>query len=246
MTRAVTLTFHGEYKGHGHPHESPSVMTTPLLILAVPSALAGFLNVPGLSLGGLRNFTDWLGARVVSLGDHHPEAIEWNIALVGGAAGALGIALGWLIFNRDADTQAERDRVEIPLLYPLLRRKFFMDDLALGVVGFVKGPLAKVCRLVQHLCARQHRQRCRRRSQNGWPLRVQRHRPTWRRRCVQRSFGRGGLRRVIAAQTPDRKSAAVRDRRCHGGPGARGRRGGFPMNMRDGENDGAGSIAAGA
>ena len=143
MTRAVTLTFHGEYKGHGHPHESPSIITTPLIILAVPSALAGFLNIPGVSLGSLRNFTSWLGARVVPLGDYHPEAIEWNVALIGGLAGAVGIALGWMIFNKDADTQIERDRLEIPVLYPLLRHKFYMDDIALGIVGFIKGPMAK-------------------------------------------------------------------------------------------------------
>ena len=34
MMRAYWLTFYGEYQGHGHPHESPKVMTVPLIILA--------------------------------------------------------------------------------------------------------------------------------------------------------------------------------------------------------------------
>ena len=143
MTRAVALTFFGTYKGHGHPHESPAIMTVPLIILAVPSVLAGFLNVPGLKLGSFGNFTSWLGARIVPMGDYHPESIDWTLAAYGLAAGIGGIVLGWLLFAPDRDTQAARDRVEIPLLYPLLRRKYFIDDAALGLVGFTGGPLAR-------------------------------------------------------------------------------------------------------
>jgi NADH-quinone oxidoreductase subunit L len=143
MTRAVALTFFGTYKGHGHPHESPSIMTTPLIILAVPSVLAGLLNIPGVKLGSLGNFTEWLGARVVPMGDHHPEAIDWTLAAYGLAAGLGGIAIGWLLYGRDAETQMARDRLEIPVLYPLLRRKYFIDDAALGLVGFTGGPLAR-------------------------------------------------------------------------------------------------------
>ncbi len=143
MTRAVALTFFGSYKGHGHPHESPAVMTVPLVILAVPAALAGFLNVPGVEFGRFGNFTTWVGARIVPMGDHHPEGIDWTLAGFGLAAGLLGIALGWLLFGRDAESQAARDRFEIPVLYPLLRERYYLDHLALGVVGFTKGPTAR-------------------------------------------------------------------------------------------------------
>lgn len=143
MTRAVSLTFFGSYKGDGHPHESPRIMTAPLIILAIPSVFAGFLNIPGVELGGLRNFTSWLGARVVPMGDHHPEAIDWTLAVYGLAAGLGGIALGWFLFGRDEDTQTARDRVEVPVLYPLLRNKYYLDDVAMGLVGATTGPLAK-------------------------------------------------------------------------------------------------------
>ncbi|MCB0323527.1 MAG: NADH-quinone oxidoreductase subunit L [Bdellovibrionales bacterium] len=43
MTRSLMMTFFGEYRGHEHPHESPWTMTTPILILAVPSLAFGFL-----------------------------------------------------------------------------------------------------------------------------------------------------------------------------------------------------------
>ncbi|MGH2658286.1 MAG: NADH-quinone oxidoreductase subunit L, partial [Actinomycetota bacterium] len=48
MTRAVLLTFSGEYRGHAHPHESPAVMTAPLVVLAAGSAVVGFLGAPQL------------------------------------------------------------------------------------------------------------------------------------------------------------------------------------------------------
>ena len=43
MTRAVSLTFFGTYKGHGHPHESPKIMTYPLIGLAFFSVVAGWI-----------------------------------------------------------------------------------------------------------------------------------------------------------------------------------------------------------
>ncbi len=143
MTRAVALTFHGEYKGHGHPHESPPVMTIPLIALAIPSVLFGLLNVPGWSLPGIGNFTEWLAVRGVPMGDHHAEAIDLVLAGSGLLAAVLGILIGWRIWGRDRDTQAERDSLEIPALYPLLRNKYYVDDAADGVVYATMGPLAR-------------------------------------------------------------------------------------------------------
>ena len=44
--RAWFLAFTGEYRGHAHPHESPLVMTGPLMILAALSLGGGFINIP--------------------------------------------------------------------------------------------------------------------------------------------------------------------------------------------------------
>jgi NADH-quinone oxidoreductase subunit L len=46
MWRAYRMSFHGEYRGHAHPHESPKVMTIPLMILAGLAVVVGFLNFP--------------------------------------------------------------------------------------------------------------------------------------------------------------------------------------------------------
>jgi len=119
-------------------------MTAPLVALAVPSVIAGLLNIPGVSWGPIRNFTDWVGARIVPMGDYHPKAIEWDLAAYGLIAAVAGIALGWRLFAPDAETQQARDRLRIPVLYPLLHNKYYIDDLYMkGVVNPIKGPLAR-------------------------------------------------------------------------------------------------------
>jgi NADH-quinone oxidoreductase subunit L len=143
MTRAVALTFFGEYKGHGHPHESPAIMTVPLVALAIPSILVGLFNVPGWEIPGIGNFSEWLAVRAVPMGDHHPEAIDFALAGSGLLAAVLGIAVGWAIWGKDRQTQAERDRFEVPALYPLLRNKYYIDDLADGITAGTMGPVAR-------------------------------------------------------------------------------------------------------
>ncbi|HEU4916387.1 MAG TPA: NADH-quinone oxidoreductase subunit L [Acidimicrobiia bacterium] len=143
MTRAVALTFFGDYKGHGQPHESPAIMTVPLVALAIPSILFGLFNVPGWHIPGIGNFSEWLAVRVVPMGDHHPEAIDLALAGSGLLAAVLGIVVGWVIWGKDRETQAERDRFDIPVLYPLLHNKYYIDDLADGITAGTMGPLAR-------------------------------------------------------------------------------------------------------
>ncbi len=140
MARAVSLTFFGTYKGSGHPHESPRVMTIPLVALAGVAALGGFLNVPGAT----SVFTEWVSARAFPIVEH--EAAAPNFGLIGlvTATVLVALGLGWLLFGRDAETQAARDGFEIPILYPLLRHKYYLDDLYMdGIVRPVMGPLAR-------------------------------------------------------------------------------------------------------
>jgi NADH-quinone oxidoreductase subunit L len=77
------------------------------------------------------------------MGDHHPEAIDFALAGSGILAALLGIAVGWAIWGKDRDTQAERDRFAVPVLYPLLRNKYYIDDLADGITAGTIGPVAR-------------------------------------------------------------------------------------------------------
>ena len=65
MFRMLSLTFHGKSRmdaeTEAHVHESPAVMTVPLVVLAAFSGIAGFLNAPAL---GIHVFSHWLGETV--------------------------------------------------------------------------------------------------------------------------------------------------------------------------------------
>lgn len=85
MTRVMLMTFFGErrWKPDTHPHESPAVMTGPMVLLAFGSVAAGGLFVFGSAL------PNWLEPVV---GAHHgeetvPAAVVTALALVVVAAG---------------------------------------------------------------------------------------------------------------------------------------------------------------
>ena len=66
MFRLLYLVFSGEQRLPGvHPHESPRVMTIPLVILSILAVFGGFLNIPSL-LGGDSKFTTFLQSAVIS------------------------------------------------------------------------------------------------------------------------------------------------------------------------------------
>ncbi len=140
MARTVFLTFHGEYEGHGHPHESPRIMWVPLVALAVPSAVIGFINIPGVT----EVFTKVVGGREVPVLDHHASSFDIPMLLAGLVAAGLGIYLGWRIWGPDAETQEARDSFRVDGLYPVLENKYYIDDFYMdGIVRPIRGPVAR-------------------------------------------------------------------------------------------------------
>jgi NADH-quinone oxidoreductase subunit L len=92
--RMYFLTFHGKYRGTAHPHESPKAMTVPLMVLAVPAALAGFLNSP---LMGKNNFGSWIRLPTEKAHTVHvdPKIVAFSVVTF-----ALGAAVGWLVYGK--------------------------------------------------------------------------------------------------------------------------------------------------
>ena len=120
--RMVALTFLGRYRGVGHPHESPAVMTLPLVVLAVPAAAAGLLNAPFVAV-----FGDWV---FFGAPEHEPFSLGFAALSVAGAA--LGLGTAFRLYAR----WRERDPLRaLGPAYVLLERKYFLDDLYLrGIV----------------------------------------------------------------------------------------------------------------
>ena len=144
MTRTVYLTFFGEFRGHGEPHESPPTLTAPLIVLAVASVGAGFLNAEPL---GIEKFRDWFEAGVSLPVLQHPDfdtvkaVISVTIAVVG-----IGIA-AYLWFQREElgpFRGLTRRNAAARAGYRFLENKYYLDDLYEKViVGGIKGPVAQ-------------------------------------------------------------------------------------------------------
>jgi len=146
MGRCVFLTFFGEYRGHGHPHESPRSMTVPLILLAIPSVGIGLINATAF---GIDNFTRWVAFHVPDVHEFHLEHHEFNPVL---AIASLGVALAGLATAAmvyywqtvPAGLRGATDRGGLRSLKTLLIEKYYLDHLFVdGVVGFIKGPLAR-------------------------------------------------------------------------------------------------------
>ncbi|HEX6255712.1 MAG TPA: NADH-quinone oxidoreductase subunit L [Euzebyales bacterium] len=126
MTRTLWLVFGGEYRGHGHPHESPGSMTWPLVALAVPAALIGFINMP-VPWFHERGFAAWtMFSTEYFIG--HPA--EFNLLIAGASTLlAIGAAALGTMWYREA-WSAERDPLlNMGAVTRVLERKYYLDDL---------------------------------------------------------------------------------------------------------------------
>src|SRR5713226_962243 len=131
VTRAMWMTFHGEPRDHhlyDHAHESPAVMTLPLVMLAVGSAALGLLIGFPPDQGLIHSF---LGPAVEVPGivEHVPE-LTTVLALSAASvvAGLVGIVVGTSMYVRHRPDPAAVTRAAGPL-YRLLVNKYFVDEL---------------------------------------------------------------------------------------------------------------------
>jgi NADH-quinone oxidoreductase subunit L len=149
--RMYFLVFHGEERfhhkpfppeddhGHGHddhhatPHESPWVVTLPLVLLAIPSVVIGFLTVGPMLYGEFFN-----GAIVVD-SEHHPAMEELAKEFHGAGAMALhgltslpfwlalaGVVLAYVFYMVKPEIPAAIKQ-RFGFIYRLLENKYYMD-----------------------------------------------------------------------------------------------------------------------
>jgi NADH-quinone oxidoreductase subunit L len=135
MTRAVLLTFFGDYRGHGHPHESPATMTAPLVLLSGLSIVTGFLNATAFDLPA--PFTKWVHFGPIA----ENEPFNYGFAAVSILGAAAGIVLGLRLYRRW--------RMPDPLRalgpgYVVLENKYYFDAVyQKTLVEPIRGPIAR-------------------------------------------------------------------------------------------------------
>ena len=152
MTRQVALVFFGNYRGHeeksahghsahGHapsaqsakshshdPHESPAVMTVPLIILAGFAILLGFVGTPAWPW-----FDGYLTGEEFKFDfSKLTEPGTLGLMLASAAIVFTGLGLGWFLYGkRQRKTVAEKDVLEAaqPFIYKLLENKYYIDEI---------------------------------------------------------------------------------------------------------------------
>ncbi len=136
MARLMTMTFLGENRTGAqerpHLHDAPPVMTGPLIVLGVLSAVGGFINLPPF-FGGGALLEHWL--EPVTAPAHRFFALEMphgstELFLVGGAVlvGALGLLAGYRATLRRRIPPAA-EAAEDTGLARVLHRKYYVDEI---------------------------------------------------------------------------------------------------------------------
>lgn len=145
MTRWFWLVFMGEKRWAPgvHPHESPSTMTTPLVILAGLSAFGGAINIP--HHGALWN---WLGPVIAVPGKDVLSAsgplTEPIIIVISIIAAVVGVSLAYLTYARRPLVSAELSEPLRGQAFEPLAKKFYVDELYEAIFVKFGGWLAEL------------------------------------------------------------------------------------------------------
>jgi NADH-quinone oxidoreductase subunit L len=160
MFRLYFLTFTGDYRSaegnqldhpyDAHPHESPSSMTIPLLVLGVGALVVGFLGLPHIVAYTGTHLPSWWGhwLEPAVAGRDVPEAIGTiNLAsTLGLLAMAIGIVSAWLLYRNKSEDAFSKSMPEA--LHSFLFDKWRVDEL---YAATVINPLKKIATAVGHV-----------------------------------------------------------------------------------------------
>jgi NADH-quinone oxidoreductase subunit L len=142
MFRQFFLVFFGESRADHHTrehlHESPRVMTLPLVVLAIGAVLAGWIGLPAVFGGSL--FAAWLEP---VFGAHHEvhgsAAVEILLMILSVSAAAAGFYLAYLTYFRTALAPERFSSLAGGLFYRLFYNKYYVDEFYQFI--FVRGTL---------------------------------------------------------------------------------------------------------
>jgi len=115
---------------HGKPHETPWVVTLPLILLAIPSVLIGGLTIGNMVYG------DWFGSAIQKsqVMEHLAEEFHGALGMMGHAVATLpfwlaigGVVLAWFLYIRRPDLPAVI-KEKLQPLPAILEKKYGFDD----------------------------------------------------------------------------------------------------------------------
>jgi NADH-quinone oxidoreductase subunit L len=134
----------GGYEGKGEPHESPAVMTVPLVILAVFAVLLGFIGTPAWPW-----FDGFLKGEPVAFDfSRLTENSTLGLMLASAVIVFTGLGLGWWLYGkRQRKTVEEPDVLQVaqPYFFRLLENKYFVDEIYAATVIRFNAWAARAC-----------------------------------------------------------------------------------------------------
>ena len=130
MFRQLFMVFHGECRADEHAkahlHESPAVMTWPLMILAAGSIFTGWLGAPEYLWGS--RWDQWLQPVFNSAQAHHGSVrTEIMITLLTLAVVAIGIYLAYAMYGKAGAKTGQRAAGGI--FYQASLNKYYVDEI---------------------------------------------------------------------------------------------------------------------
>jgi len=136
-TRLFIRTFLGkplDQQVYDHTHESPAVMTLPLVFLAILAAVAGLVvfNGVGRALGFPGGITEF-----VFLEEPERYHIVWSLAGGSVVLAVVGIFFGAWMYWGGSLVRSTRAAEFQPRLYEMIQRKFYFDELYQGMIDRV-------------------------------------------------------------------------------------------------------------
>lgn len=134
MFRLIFVAFFGENSGGEHAHESPAVMTVPLIILAVLAVAAGFVGSPFMD-NAFAHYITYPGA------EHHIP--NTTIMIVSSLLAVSGILLAWAVYQKKW-IDYESLKIKMGGLYQLLYHKYYIDEFYAWLIRYFVDGTAKL------------------------------------------------------------------------------------------------------
>jgi NADH-quinone oxidoreductase subunit L len=130
--RLVFMAFYGGNRmaaeTKAHIHESPSIMTVPLAVLAFFAVAAGYIGLPAV----LGDKADLFGRFLAPVFANVPEptpgpGTEWILMLLSAAAALMGVTAAYVLYVKNPRIpHALISR--FPALYTIVNRKYYVDE----------------------------------------------------------------------------------------------------------------------
>jgi NADH-quinone oxidoreductase subunit L len=129
--RMIFLTFYGKFRGTHHEehhlHESPSVMTIPLMILAAGAVGVGWVGIPSV-LGGGAHFAEFLKPVLGHPEFHGTHAQEFAIMGLSTSIAVTGLVIAAIFYLVKTGIPVRLAR-NFSVIYRILFNKYYVDEL---------------------------------------------------------------------------------------------------------------------